>query len=114
MTIQNPIIFAGSTLSRAQVETIVAVLSSEVPPSGYYVQVDGEWGFYLQEPENEGQIAFVEAEDNRSVDMYVVINTDSLPAVTLEWRKITRTGTVTDPRTGKPKDPLFDFYSGLN
>lgn len=114
MTTQNPIVFADSTLSRAQAETIVAVLSSAVPPAGYFVKVDGEWGFYFQKPKHEGQIAFVEAEDNRSVDMYVVVNTDVLPAVTLEWRKVTRTGTVTDPRTGKPKDPLLNFYSGLN
>lgn len=110
MTIQNPTIAAGSTLTRSQAETVVAVLSDAVPPNGYVVAVDGELQFYFQEAEREGQIAFVQDSNLTSVDMYVVVSINSI----LEWRKITRTGVITDPRSGEPKDPLFDFYSELS
>ncbi len=110
MTIQNSTIAAGLTLTRSQAETVVVVLSDAVPPNGYVVVVDGQPEFYLQIAEKEGQMAFVENSDLTGVDMYVVVNVNS----TLAWRKITRSGVITDPRSGKPKDPLFDFYSGLS
>jgi hypothetical protein len=126
MAVQNPIVAAGPTISRAEVKTVAARLSRTVPADADLDFVDGSVVSTPQPAEIEGQMVFVEASDGRSVSMYVVVTvikgqSDAAPGTeaspgtpSLEWRKITRTGTVTDPRTGKPKDPLFDFYSGLN
>ncbi len=120
MSIQNPILAAGPTLSRAQVETVVARLSGTLPPDAIIDVVDGSIVSISQSAVTEGEIALVESDDGRSVSMYVVVTVmiaqsdTSAGTPDLQWRKITRTGTVTDPRSGKPKDPLFDFYSGLS
>ena len=121
MPIQNPIIDAGPTLSRAEVKTVVGNITSAIPPAGYLKRVDGLLTFVDQYPLKEGQFVFVQAEDALSVSMYIVVlvdlevvafnGTTSYP--TLVWKRVYSAGVITDPRTGLPKDPNLGFYSTL-
>lgn len=121
MPIQNPIIDAGPTLSRAEAKTVVGSISSTIPPAVYLKKVDGLLTLFDQYPQREGQFVFVRAEGALSVSMYIVVlldlevvafnGTTSYP--TLVWRKVENWGVVIDPRTGLKKDPNLGFYSTL-
>ena len=112
MAINSPIIAASSTVTKAEVETVIVATTSTIPPSGDLKVVDGVLVALDQEPKREGQmIVYVDQSDrlNRIALMYVVIAKPG--SESLIWKKVSNWGVVTDPRTGLPKDPRTDFYS---
>ena len=109
MPIQNPIIDAGPTLSRAEVKTVIGDITNAIPPASYIKVVDGLRTIVSQTPLREGQFVFVQAEGALSVSMYIVV----LVGTTPEWKRVYGAGVITDPRTGLPKDPNLGFYSTL-
>ena len=109
MPIQNPIIDAGPTLSRAEVKTVIGNITNTIPPAVYLKVVDGLLTIVNQTPLREGQFIFVQAEGSLSVSMYIVVLIGIVP----EWRRVYGAGVTTDPRTGLPKDPNLEFYSTL-
>ncbi len=65
-----------------------------------------------QQPQREGQmVGYISANssDVRTVNFYVVVNING----TLTWKPVVGISETIDPRTGKPFDPLLDFYSAL-
>ena len=109
MPIQNPIIDAGPTLSRAEVKTVIGDITNTIPPTSYQKVVDGLLTLVDQTPLREGQFIFVQAEGALAVSMYIVV----LVGVVLEWKRVYSAGITKDPRTGLPKDPNLGFYSTL-
>lgn len=112
MAIEKPIIDAPA-VTRGQVKTVIGVLTDTIPPAAAILSVNGKLEIITQEPDFEGQMAFMESEDGLSVAPYIVVAIYDLPPLTgssLEWRRIFSAGIITDPRTGEPKDPLYDLY----
>ena len=106
MSISQPII-AASSLSRRAVKTVVIPVTSTAPPSPRFAVVDGTLTVIPQLPEREGQLLACKASgENQVVDLYVVVTVDG----TLTWVPVLPTVIPIDPRSGKPKDPLYDFY----
>jgi hypothetical protein len=105
MTIQNPIIDAGPTVSRAEVKTVLGPISTVVPPTPVLVSENGSIVAKYQKPLREGQMLFVESSDGLSVTPYVVVTIGQ----ELLWKRVFTAGVIQDPRTGKPKDPLLDY-----
>lgn len=105
MTIQNPIIDAGATVSRSEAKTVLATITDIVPPDPSFTTAGGSFTNVDQSPQREGQMLFVESPDGSYVTPYIVIMTGS----GLAWRRVFGVGVELDPRTGKPKDPLYDY-----
>lgn len=107
MAVNNPIIAAGSTVTRANTKTVVGKLSSTIPPGNDNTVVDGVFTPVGQSPQREGQALFVIDSTGRAATVYIVIETQ--PG-TLEWRRAFPSGETVDPRTGMAKDPLYGLY----
>lgn len=112
MAINNPIIAADSTVSRAEVKTVIGLISPVEPPGDYIVVVDGSVTLVDLRAEREGQMVFVLSDDDLSVTPYVAVitNADGLIGA-LEWKRVFTSGVTEDPRTGQPKDSLSGFYT---
>lgn len=112
MAINSPIIAASSTVTRAEVKTVIVPTTSTIPPNGELKVVDGVLVALDQGPKREGQmIVYVDQSDplNRIALMYVVIAEPV--SEFLIWKRVSNWGVVTDPRTGLPKDSRTGFYS---
>lgn len=112
MAIQRPILDAPA-VTRGQVKTVIGLLTNAAPPETAIVAIDGTLQAVEQLPMREGQMAFTESEDGLSVIPYIVVAIPNAPPLndsTLEWRRVFSAGEITDPRTGQPKDPLYNFY----
>jgi hypothetical protein len=105
MTIQNPIIAAGATVSRAEARTVLGLISDVVPPESQPTIENGQLVIQSQDPLREGQMVFVESSDGSYVTPYIVVTV----ATELVWKRVFSAGVTQDPRTGKPKDPLYDY-----
>lgn len=105
MTIQNAIIDAGPTLSRAEVKTVLGLISTVVPPEPTVDTSNGIIAPVDQTAQREGQMIFVESSDSSYVTPYVVVTIGD----ELLWKRVFSAGVIQDPRTGKPKDPLYDY-----
>ncbi len=106
MSISQPII-ASPSLSRRAVKTVVIPVSSIAPPSSRPTAVNGSLEFISQAPVREGQLLAHKASgENQFVDLYVVV----LVKGSLKWVPVLPTVIPIDPRSGKAKDPLYDFY----
>jgi hypothetical protein len=106
MSISQPII-ATPTISRRAVKTVVIGVTSIRPPETRLITVDGAVAWISQIPEREGQLLAYQAPgETQIVDLYVVVTVDA----GLQWVPVLPAVTPIDPRSGKPKDPLYDFY----
>jgi hypothetical protein len=106
MSISRPIIAAPS-LSRRAVKTVVIPVSSTIPPKTRITNIGGEIATISQAAEREGQLLAYQAPgENQIVDLYVVVTVDEV----LVWVPVLPSVIPIDPRSGKPKDPLYDFY----
>ena len=106
MSISQPII-AASSLSRRAVKTVVIPVSSVVPPLARQSTVNGEITVVLQNPEREGQLlAYQPPGETQIANLYAVVTVDGI----LTWVPVLPSVIPIDPRSGKPKDPLYDFY----
>ena len=106
MTIQNPIIDAGPTAPRSEIKTVLGRTSYVAPPDFYNKTEGGQVVTVSQEAEREGQLIFVVSADGLSASPYIVVK---ILGGVLVWRRIFTAGVTQDPRTGKPKDPLYDY-----
>ena len=106
MAINTPVLSSGPTISRSRSKTIVGAISTVVPPDPVFRVVDGNAALVKQEPVREGQMLFVIASEGRTARMYIVVQVEGV----LEWRIVSFSGRIRDPRTGQPKDPLRDIY----
>ena len=112
MAINNPIISADSTVSRAEVKTVIGLLSPVAPPEPFYTVVDGTLTTVTFEGAVEGQMVFVLSSDELYTTPYVFVNTTHGTSVdTFEWKRVFTSGVTEDPRTGQPKDSLSGFYT---
>lgn len=108
MTINNPIVAAGPTVTREDAATIVLRIT-KTPLSKFRVyEEDGLVVVENQNPVREGEM-IVYINEVRVARMYVAV----LISSSLEWKVVQNWGTIIDPRTGLAKDPLLGFYSGL-
>ena len=106
MSISQPII-AASSLSRRAVKTVIIPVSSTAPPNPREIVVNGKLETVSQSPEREGQLlAYKASGENQVVDLYVVVTVDGA----LTWVPVLPAVIPIDPRTGKAKDPLYEFY----
>jgi hypothetical protein len=107
MSISNPIIVAP-TKTRRSIGMTVGHITSAIPPdSRVYVDKDGLVQAETQLPEREGQMLFYQG-DGGQIIMYVVVDFDQQG--TLQWAPVVPNTVPIDPRSGKPKDPLYNFY----
>ena len=109
MAINDPVIAAGSTVTRANAQTVVSVVTPVIPPGDRATVIDGVLTPLTQLPEREGQMLFYREGSSLSVTGYVVVEINSA----LVWKKVENWGIVIDPRTGLEKDPNLGFYSTL-
>ena len=108
MTISRPIIVAPSK-ARQDVRMVVGQITGTAPPEPRRFVQNGLLAVLPQDPEREGQMLFYQAPDSgQNVIMYVVVNYDGQG--TLQWAPVVPNTVAIDPRSGKPKDPLYDFY----
>lgn len=107
MTINNPIVAAGGTITRGRAKVVTGKLSGTIPPNDDPVVVNNVLTYTDQTPQREGQALFVLDSTGRAASVYVVIEVQ--PGV-LEWRRAFPSGVTTDPRTGQSKDPLYGLY----
>lgn len=106
MSVSQPII-AASSLSRRAVKTVAIPVTSTAPPGGRFVVVDGAVTAIDQNPKREGQLLAYQAPgENLIADLYVVV----MDGGELRWVPVLPAVIPTDPRSGKPKDPLYDLY----
>lgn len=107
MSISRNIIDSGPSFSRKEVKTVAVVIAGVAPPESFLGKdKSGVFGLISQEPEREGQILVHRDGSSLEVVIYVVVN----PSGTLFWAPVSQYGEITDPRTGEPKDPLYDLY----
>ena len=106
MSISKPIIDSGPTQPRAEAKIVVGRISPVAPPASYLMMIDDEVATISNLPEREGQFVFVQKNGALSVSMYIVIQ----GPVELEWKRVYSSGVIQDPRTGKPKDPLYGLF----
>ena len=100
-------IIATTTLSRREVKTVVTAVSSTIPPETRLTTVDGALVAIPQSPEREGQLlAYVIPGEKQITTMYVVVTIDGV----LVWAPVVPVVTPIAPRSGKPFDPLYNFY----
>jgi hypothetical protein len=106
MSISQPII-ATPTVSRRAVKTVVIGVTSTRPPGTRVTTVDGVITITDQIPEREGQLLAYQAPgETQIVDLYVVVTVNA----GLQWVPVLPSVVPIDTRSGKPKDPLYDFY----
>ena len=106
MAIQKAIVDAPA-VTRSQVQTVIGLITDVAPPGTVVRNVDGVLLMRQLTPDREGQMVFVQAADGLSVMLYIVV---LIAGTQLQWRRVFSTGVITDPRTGQPKDPLYDLY----
>ena len=108
MTVSKPIIVAP-TKTRNNTRMVVGTITGTEPPAARQYILDGQVTFVDQSPDREGQIIFYRPPNSGGiVIMYVVVNRDGQGA--LSWAPVVPNIPPIDPRTGKTKDPLYDFY----
>ena len=108
MTVHKPIIVAPSK-TRQQVRMVIGKITATEPPNTRFYVLDGEVVAESQEAEREGQMLFYQASNSgQNVIMYVAVDYDGQG--TLQWAPVVPNTIAFDPRSGKPKDPLYDFY----
>jgi hypothetical protein len=112
MAINNPIIAAGPTIRKIDVQTTVAPLIEVEAPGSFfeYKTVDGVLQGVNHEPQWEGQMLFVKLKDFPAVTVYIAISITEGTITALRWREASVGATIIDPRTGKEKDPNYDLY----
>jgi hypothetical protein len=110
MSIQNPIVSAGATSRKTKTQTTVCpVIEADGPPNWIVVkQEEGETVIEQYNPQWKGQMMFVKKSDLQTVIIYIVVDAGDFGD--LIWVPVRPAGTITDPRTGKPKDPYYDLY----
>ena len=88
---------------------VVGKITGTEPPNTRIYSLDGVLQIEEQNPEREGQMLFYQAPNSgQTVIMYVVVDYDGQG--TLRWAPVVPNTIPVDPRSGKPKDPLYDFY----
>ncbi len=88
---------------------VVGEITGTEPPNDRVYSLNGVLQIEEQNPEREGQMLFYQAPNSgQTVVMYVVVDYDGLG--TLKWAPVVPNTVPIDPRSGKPKDPLYDFY----
>lgn len=87
MTINNPKIAAGSTVSRESTETAVGRITNAAPPSLATVVKDNEVQFIYQTPEREGQIVF-HKNSRDFVTAYVVVRIERPLPYIFDWELV--------------------------
>ena len=108
MTVSKPIIVAPSK-SREEARMVVGKITGTAPPNKRRYNDNGTLVYENQDPEIEGQMLFYRAPNSgQNVIMYVVVDYDGQG--TLRWAPVVPNTAAVDLRTGKPKDPLYDFY----
>ena len=108
MTVSRPIIVAPSQ-TRKEVRMVVGRITSTEPPNSRTTVVDGATVVIDQSPEREGQMLFYRPPNSgQNVIMYVVVDYDGQG--TLQWAPVVPNTVPIDLRSGKTKDPLYDFY----
>lgn len=96
----------------APVTPVCGPLDPIAPPNLFYDE--GLAGYKTRLPEYVGQFCFVENNTIGKYNMYVAVNTSTPPAAAvLSWKRVAFYRLVLDPRTGKPYDPLAEFYNPL-
>lgn len=108
MTISKPIIVAP-TKTRNHTRMVVGKKTGVEPPSPRVYSEDGRVIVELQDPEIEGQMLFFQPPNSGGiVIMYVVVMNELRGS--LAWAPVVPNIPAIDPRSGKTKDPLYDFY----
>lgn len=108
MTVSKPIVAAPSK-SRAATRMVIGKITGTEPPGTRFYVANGGIALDAQAPEREGQMLFYQAPNSgQNVIMYVVVDYDGQG--TLQWAPVVPNTIAVDLRTGKPKDPLYDFY----
>lgn len=108
MTVSKPIIVAPSK-SRQETRMVIGRITGTEPPLQRRNVINGVLVFESQDPRREGQMLFYQAPNSgQTVIMYVVVDYDGQG--TLQWAPVVPNTIPIDPRSGKPKDPLYDFY----
>lgn len=114
MAINNPIIDAGPTISKADANTTVCLLIEPTSPGtfNYLKIVDGVVDSGTASPQWEGQLLAVKLDNIPAVTLYVAVSAPIPPTdiVALAWRRVSTKVVFEDPRTGKEKDPAYDLY----
>ena len=88
---------------------VVGKITGTEPPEQRIYSLNGSPQIEEQNPEREGQMLFYQAPNaGQNVIMYVVVDYDGQG--TLRWAPVVPNTVPVDPRSGKPKDPLYDFY----
>lgn len=109
MAIESAIIVAGPTVSRAEVRVHCLRMFDAVPnaltPVREWNRTLGQWkAIVLPRDEVSGMIA-VQPSGSDIAYLYVAVNQ--------VWKSVHISQEVIDPGTGKPWDPLAQFYSPL-
>ena len=108
MSVSNPIIAAKSR-TRKNTRMVVGKITSVEPPETRVFVKDGVLQSEEQLPEIEGQMLFYRPPNSgQTVIMFVVVDYDG--EGTLRWAPVVPNTVPIDFRSGKPKDPLYDFY----
>lgn len=106
MPINKPIIAAGYTRTRAE------TFATSVDTGSY------EPGGTRRYRDENGSLVFEDTAATRAGEIYVqkLSSTTGQVYISVEiggvfiWKKHIRTVGATDPRTGQPKDPLYEWY----
>ena len=108
MSIQNPIIAAGPSIQKVDTGvTRCPLIEVTTPPPWTIVNLEnGLLQVKSYPPQWAGQMIFTKNPDLYTVNIYIVVDIDG----ELVWKPVKPIGVTTDPRTGKPKDPLYDLY----
>lgn len=109
MAISNPIIDAGPTKARIDIDTI-RVNTIPVDPTEneeYVTVVDGKPKMITILPTNHGRVCFYRNQDlDSSAEMYVAIDLEDGNGP--QWKRVLTSVTVIDDTTGLPWDS--DYY----
>ena len=104
MSINNPIISAGPSIRKTDTGTTICTL---IEATGGPPFVAGPvFARVTYEPQWHGQMIFVNNVETSSVSIFVAY----YDGLDLSWKGVNAGGVITDPRTGKPKDPYYDLY----
>ena len=108
MTVSKPIIVAKSR-TRQDTRMVIGKITSVEPPGERIYSEGGLIRTDEQLPEIEGQMLFYKPYNSGgNVIMFVVVDYDG--EGTLQWAPVVPNTVPIDLRSGKPKDPLYDFY----
>ena len=111
MAINKPIIDAGPTYSREDVETVVCKITNTDPVNNAarIIVLDGKLQALSQIPLNEGQLLIYQNGTELTVTMYVAISISGA----LHWKQVVSVGEIVNNHTGQKWDPLARFYNPL-